>query len=113
MSSARALAICSLLLIGGTVRAESLRCAAGSISEGDSRLSVLYKCGQPVLSDATCSPVLYAGTLKPVPGWIASQQVPCQVTERLLYERGPGQLLATVTIRSGVVRSISYGSQPR
>ena len=92
--------------------AESLRCTGGIVSEGDSRLSVIYKCGQPVLTDTYCAPVYYGGTLHPVPEPFASSVVPCQQIEEWLYERGPGEMLATVFLRSGVVQSIAYGRQP-
>ena len=58
--------------------AESLRCNGASASEGDSKLSVLYKCGQPVITDTYCAPVYYGGTLNPVPAPFASLVVPCQ-----------------------------------
>ena len=93
--------------------AESLRCAGGIAAEGDSRLSVLYKCGQPLLADSYCAPVYYSQTLQPVPEPFASAFVPCQQTEEWLYERGAGNLVATVRIRSGVVQSIAYGRAPR
>ena len=70
--------------------AESLRCNGYSASEGDSRISVLYKCGQPLLRDIYCSPVYYSQTLQPVPEPFASAFVPCQPVEEWLYERGPG-----------------------
>ena len=38
-------------------QAESLRCNGQSTEVGDSRLSVLYKCGEPVLKDSFCAPV--------------------------------------------------------
>jgi len=94
-------------------RAESLRCAGGIAAEGDSRLSVIYKCGQPQLADAACAPVVYGQTLNVVPEPFASSFVPCQATEQWLYERGQGNLVATVRFRAGVVQSISYGQQPR
>jgi hypothetical protein len=93
--------------------AESLRCAGGMVSEGDSRLSVLYKCGQPVLADSYCSPVYYPGTLNVVPPAMALSVVPCLIVEQWLYERGPGNLVATVYVRSGTVQSIVYGRDPR
>ncbi len=93
--------------------AESLRCDGGIVSEGDSRLSVVYKCGQPAFTDTYCAPVYYPGTLNVVPEPFASSVVPCQQMEEWLYERGPGQMLATVVLRSGVVQSIAYGRQPR
>lgn len=93
--------------------AESLRCHGSMVSEGDSRLSVVYKCGQPQLADTFCAPVYYPGTLEVVPQPFASTIVPCQLVEAWLYERGPGNFVATVYIRSGVVQSIIYGHDPR
>lgn len=100
-------------LLCGPASAESLRCSRGIASEGDSRLSILYKCGPPVLKDSFCAPVFTTLSLQPVPEPFASAYVPCLQTEEWLYERGPGNLLATVTLRSGVVRSIAYGREPQ
>ncbi len=94
-------------------RAESLRCNGQIASEGDSRLSVLYKCGRPLLSDSHCPPVYYSQSLRPVPDPFASAFVPCQLVEEWLYDRGPGNLMAVVRFRAGVVQSISYGRVPR
>lgn len=93
-------------------RAESLRCDGRSVAEGDSRLSLLAKCGPPALSDRYCAPAYFPGALHPVPEPFGSVVVPCQVVEEWLYDRGPGNLPATVRLRSGVVQSILYG-QPR
>jgi len=93
--------------------AESLRCNGGSVAEGDSRLSLLYKCGEPLLKDSYCAPVYYSQSLRPVPEPFASAFVPCQLTEEWLYERGPGNLVATVRMRWGVVQSIAYGRTPQ
>src|SRR5215208_3175531 len=86
----------AVALLPRLASAESLRCPGGMVSEGDSRLSVIYKCGQPQLADTYCAPVYYPGTLEIVPQPLASTLVPCQVIEAWLYERGPGNLLATV-----------------
>ena len=94
-------------------RAESLRCNGYSASEGDSKISVLYKCGQPLLRDLYCAPVYYSQTLQPVPEPFGSAFVPCQPVEEWLYERGPGQLVAVVRFRSGVVQTIKYGRDPQ
>ncbi len=93
--------------------AESLRCPGGIVAEGDSRLSVIYKCGQPQFADTFCAPVYYPGTIQIVPEPFASSVVPCQLVEEWLYERGPGDLGATVFVRSGVVQTIVYGREPR
>ena len=93
--------------------AESLRCAGGIAAEGDSRLALLYKCGQPQLMDSYCAPVYYPGTLEIVPQTIARGLVPCDQIDEWLYERGPGNLVATVYLRSGIVQSIKYGRSPQ
>lgn len=93
--------------------AESLRCNGFSAAEGDSRISVLHKCGQPLLKDNFCAPVYYGQALQPVPEPFASVSIPCQPVEEWLYDRGPGNLMATVRFRSGVVQSIRYGGTPQ
>jgi hypothetical protein len=94
--------------------AESLRCQGGIVAEGDSRLSVVYKCGQPTLKDQFCAPVFYKdrGTWRKVPHAVADATVPCQQVEHWLYERGQGELMATVRLRGGVVQAIIYGHVP-
>ena len=93
--------------------AESLRCQNGIASEGDSRIALVYKCGQPFLRDNYCAPVYYSGSFYTVPDPIASLYVPCVYTEEWLYERGPGELVAVIRMRGGKVQSITYGRQPQ
>lgn len=91
--------------------ADALRCAGGTVEEGDSRVSVLQKCGRPQLQDSFCAPVFQNKSLVPAP--LASQIVPCQQIDDWIYDRGPGNLMATVRIRSGTVQSIRIQRQPR
>ncbi|MGZ5271535.1 MAG: DUF2845 domain-containing protein [Ramlibacter sp.] len=113
------IALCRLCLAAGVVGlsqsadADSLRCTGGIVAEGDSRISVLYKCGQPVLADSYCAPVYYYGSPEPVPEPYASLAVPCQPMEEWLYDRGTGNLTAMVRIHAGVVQSITYARVPR
>lgn len=102
----------ALLWLISPAKAESLRCSQGSAYEGDSRVSVLYKCGQPALKDTFCDPVYFPGTLHPVPSPFAQSVAPCLPVEVWVCDRGQGNLIATVRFRGGVVRSISYGRQP-
>jgi hypothetical protein len=109
----RALAVVLFVFASTAASAESLRCDGHSVSEGDSRLSLQYKCGPPLLADTYCAPVFYAPTYQPVPEPFASIVVPCQLVEEWLYDRGPGNLMATVRIRRGIVQSIQYGRVPK
>jgi Protein of unknown function (DUF2845) len=105
---------CAVMIatVSTVASAESLRCNGQSVSEGDTRLALRYKCGEPLLADTYCAPVYYTPTFQPVPEPFASIVVPCQLVEEWLYDRGPGNLLAVVRIRSGVVQSIQYGRSP-
>ena len=93
--------------------AENLRCNGAIASEGDSKLSVLYKCGQPLLTDSFCAPVYLWGTPQPIPAPLVPLGVPCQTVEEWLYDRGPGNLMATVRFRDGRVQWIRYWAQPQ
>ncbi len=95
------------------VNAESLRCNGEIVSEGDSKLSLLYKCGPPLLADTFCAPVYVGQWPQVLPNWIAGTYVPCQVVEEWLDDRGEGNLRATVRLRSGVVQSIKYSRGPQ
>jgi Protein of unknown function (DUF2845) len=115
----RLLRCCATLLTAGAIAlpplpagAETLRCSGGSATEGDSRVSVLYKCGQPLLKDSFCAPLYHGPNLQPVPEPWAGAVLPCQTVEEWLYERGAGNMTATLRFRSGVLQSIRYGRSP-
>ena len=93
--------------------AESLRCNGLSTEVGDSRLSVFYKCGEPVLKDSFCAPVYIASAFQLVQVAVVNGVVPCLQVDEWLYDRGPGNLMATVRFQSGVVQAIKYGRVPR
>jgi hypothetical protein len=89
---------------------ESLNCNGGFVDIGNSMLSVVHKCGQPALKNVNYVPVEYypayqAGSFAPFPG----TAVRYETVEEWLYDRGPGNFVATVRFRSGIVELIRYG----
>jgi len=92
-------------------QSETLRCHGHIIETGDSTLSVRYHCGEPLLQYSYCAPIYYFPGLQPVPEPLASIVVPCQQIDEWLYDRGPGNLVATVRFRAGVVLSIRYDAR--
>jgi Protein of unknown function (DUF2845) len=108
----------TLLLCGLPAHAESLRCNGHSTEVGDSRLSVLYKCGEPVLKDSFCAAAFTlpaASAAHPAPVWVLvpGNIAPCLQVDEWLYDRGPGNMMATVRFQSGVVQAIRYGRSPQ
>ena len=115
-ATGRLLCACAIALaisFATPAQAETLRCGGGSAAEGDSRVSVLYKCGQPVLKDSFCAPLYYGPDLRLVPEPWAATVLPCQPVEEWLYDRGPGNMTATLRFRAGVLQSIRYSRSPR
>jgi hypothetical protein len=105
-------ALVTLALAAAPARAETLRCNGMIVGEGDSRVSVVYKCGEPLLKDSFCAPVVDLRSGRPVPDAVAGWVVPCQTVEEWLYDRGPGNMFAKVRLRGGVVLSIRYSRSP-
>ena len=105
-------AVCAFLPCTA-VRAESLRCNGQTANEGDSRLSLIYKCGEPLLKDSYCAAVYSPRTGRPAHEPFVVQPGVCVPIEEWLYDRGPGNLMATVRFRDGVVQTIRYGHGPR
>jgi uncharacterized protein DUF2845 len=108
----RIFATMAIAWLAGAAHGESLRCSGGIAAEGDSRVAVAYKCGQPLLQDSYCAPLYYGQSLQVVPEPFASVIVPCQQVDEWLYDRGPGNLVATVRFRYGRVVAIVYGRVP-
>lgn len=107
------LAAGALLAAWAPVRAEQLRCAGGFAVEGDSRLSVLQKCGEPRWRDTVCVPAWQRGVVVTGAGpWVGL--VPgCEQVEEWVYDRGPGYLPATLRFRWGRVAGVLYGAEAR
>ncbi|WKB53178.1 DUF2845 domain-containing protein [Eleftheria terrae] len=109
-AGARRWAALLLVAAGATsAQAESLRCNGYSSEVGDSKLAVLQKCGEPLLRDSYCKPVRRTPEVPPVPGTTIVTVLPCEQVDEWLYDRGPGNLNATVRFESGRVTAIEYG----
>jgi hypothetical protein len=116
-------AVVSAVAVLGTsaapARAESLRCNGHSAEVGDSRVSLLFKCGEPVVRDSFCAPLFVnaapapGAVPQPLPAPLAQAVAGCVVVDEWLYDRGPGHLMATVRLQSGVIQSIRYARSPR
>ena len=98
-------ALCALA--PATASAQSLRCKSDLVSVGDSRASVLVKCGEPLVKDAFCKPV-------EVPAAGATRQpavVPCESVDEWTYNPGYGQFMTTLRFEGGKLVAIKYGDR--
>lgn len=93
--------------------AESLRCNGEIASPGDSKISVMRKCGEPMLKDTFCKPVMATVPWSPHPVILPPHIAPCEMVDEWMYDRGPGNLYATVRFQRGVVDEIRYEGRQR
>ena len=98
------------------VAAQSLNCNGSLVSKGDSPVSLLQKCGEPIYRQQICLSMLQLGwVVTPFqPGSpnaiLASQCVPM---EEWTYDRGPGTFLGVVRLYNGTIESVRDGDRIR
>lgn len=91
--------------------AQSLRCKGDLANVGDSKASVLVKCGEPVLKDAFCKPATQAPAPSPAPGGTIVNVVPCESVDEWTYKPGYGQFVTTLRFEDGTLKAIRYGDR--
>ena len=106
---ARCFALLLLALTAGAAQAQSLRCKNDFTQSGDSKASVLLKCGQPLVKDSFCKP---AEPVRQEPGSSPVVVVtPCETVDEWTYNPGYGQFLTTLRFESGRLVSLRYGER--
>lgn len=93
----------------GAVAQTSFRCKNDLASTGDSKLSVLQKCGEPVAKDSFCKPV----SVTPAKGTTgtAINVNACEQVDEWTYNPGYGQFMTTLRFEQGKLASIKYGDR--
>jgi hypothetical protein len=105
------------VLLPSAAASQSLGCNGSLVGKGDSPLSLLRQCGEPVYRQTVCVSMLqlgwivvpYRATTGPE-AILASQCVPM---EEWTYDRGPGTFLGIVRIYNGAIESVRDGDRTR
>ena len=110
---AAALALCTVLPAQAS---QSLRCNGSLVGNGDSPVTLLQKCGDPIYRQAVCVSMLQLG-------WVVTPYRPgspaavlanqCVSMEEWTYDRGPGTFLGVVRIYNGAIESVRDGDRSR
>ncbi len=114
--AASALFVVAALLHAGASSAQSLNCGGTLSGVGDSKFSVLQKCGEPVSKDFVCVPrPQVAWVPSPYPGGPAQQVLTqqCVPMEDWTYYRGQGNFLGIVRFYNGAIESVRDGEKMR
>ena len=113
----------AMLLLGfalsASVSAQSLRCKGDFAEIGNSKGSVLQKCGEPMLKDSFCRPASQttsnaavvpdvAGAAGPVTNITINQ---CVNVDEWTYNPGYGQFMTMLQFEAGQLKRIKYGDR--
>lgn len=94
----------ALGLAGGAASAQNLKCGNVYADRGDSKMSVLTKCGEPSLRDSFCKP-------DPAPPPRDGSVRPCINVDSWAYRPGRGQFITILEFEEGTLQSIRYGDR--
>jgi hypothetical protein len=86
----------------GRLVGEGMRCRAGLVREGDAKVTVLQKCGEPTTRDS-------AGLVDEQPGPAERSTRSESLVEQWVYSQQKGSLLRIVEVRGGRIESITNG----
>ena len=98
-----AVAALVLGLAPAAVRADSLRCAGGLVSVGDTKLDLLGKCGEPALVDPHTEE---RGRVQLDAQQVATTRRAVVTVEQWTYDFGPSSFVQLVTLEGGKVIAI-------
>lgn len=107
--------------------AQSLRCKGDLAQIGNSKGTILQKCGEPVMKDTFCKPIQSTASTAPMITPIAPTIVnpagnvantttnvtvnTCQQVEEWTYNPGYGQFMTMLLFEGGSLASIRYGDR--
>lgn len=96
-----------------SVSAQSLRCKGDFAQIGNSKGTVLQKCGEPVLKDSFCKLSQQNATNAPnAMGATTNVMInQCVNVEEWTYNPGYGQFMTMLQFEAGELKSISYGDR--
>ena len=109
---ATALALCMVLPAQAS---QSLRCNGSLVGKGDSPVTLLQKCGDPIYRQGVCVSMQLGWVVTPYrqgsPAAVLANQ--CVPMEEWTYDRGPGTFLGVVRIYNGTIESVRDGDRSR
>lgn len=107
------------VLLSFGASAESLRCKGDFAEIGDSKGTVLQKCGEPMLKDNFCRPAAQtssSGTSAPAAGGSAGPVTnitvnQCVNVDEWTFNPGYGQFMTMLQFEAGQLKLIKYGDR--
>jgi hypothetical protein len=109
------LAVSAALLLtaaAASAQTRSFRCKNDLVNLGDSKASVLQKCGEPVVKDTFCKPVENVPP-QTTSGGAVVQINTCRDVDQWTYNPGRGQFMTSLQFEAGQLTAIQYGERAK
>lgn len=94
-----------------SAQTQSFRCKNDLVNLGDSKASVLQKCGEPVVKDSFCKPVEASTATRSANGSTVVNVDSCQRVDDWTFNPGRGQFMTSLQFESGRLVTIRYGDR--
>jgi hypothetical protein len=117
LSRARATGVLVLgFALAASVSAQSMRCKGDFAQIGNSKGTILQKCGEPVLKDSFCTPAPQTTSNAPATpdatGSVTNITInQCVNVEEWTYNPGYGQFMTMLQFEAGELKRIRYGDR--
>ncbi|AOX99550.1 DUF2845 domain-containing protein [Jeongeupia sp. USM3] len=105
------LALLALGLCSTAATAASFRCNNDLVYVGDSRATVLQKCGEPMVKDSFCKAP--PQTVSTGGQGTVVNVVPCENVDEWTYNPGSGKFLTTLRFERGTLAGIRDGDRAK
>jgi hypothetical protein len=110
LSTLLPIALC--MAVSAPAQAQTLTCKNDFASIGDSKPTILQKCGEPAMKDSFCKPTENRQAPAAGGGTVVNV-MPCEKVEEWTYRPGYGQFITTLRFENGELKSMKYGDRIR
>lgn len=98
--------------------AGSLRCGSKLANVGDTKAEIIEKCGEPIMTDAFCAPLVAANQAQGIQNGDNNIQnniaiAACENVEIWTYNPGSGKFMTNLYFSRGQLQAIRYGDRAK
>jgi len=106
-----ATALATLIVVPPTSWGQTLQCKGDIAKVGDSKASVLQKCGRPAYEHSYCAPESTRQSWKSTHSGSGAGMATCDTVDEWTFNPGSGQFLTNLKFMGGKVVAITYGDR--
>ncbi|WP_039914010.1 DUF2845 domain-containing protein [Cellvibrio mixtus] len=110
------MSIVLIVLLPNVVSAGSLRCGSKLAQIGDTKAEIIEKCGEPIMTDAYCAPLVAANQIQGTQNGNNNIQnniaiSTCENVDIWTYKPGSGKFITNLYFSNGQLQVIRYGDR--